>query len=259
MASDDSTVSRRLAALAVEEPHRPGAGRVLGAAETPLDAILEEIDATILPAHLAFSAGTRKLEVMASKGCLRQILVAEPGVNTDRPGFAEAIGGDTGAKAEGASLILQSFAAGVAGDLMVRSTALDVSKDTGDGLSTGGIRVSLGLDTVTPGSRILRLAGSLEGAASAHLLIQNGKIEAEEGDETHASRLKSCFELQLADFAKAHANVAPDAAMPTLTCLNDTLDTDTGVAIAVANDEILMFSYPSRKLPAVHTLWRESA
>jgi len=256
MPSDDH-LSLRLAALAREEPHRSGGTRVLAEADTPLDAFLEEIDATVLPARLTFLAGTRRLEVVATNSRLRQILVAEPGVNTDRPGFGESLNGQPGDKSDGASLVLQSFAAGVAGDIVVRSASLDVTGS--EGLTITDVRISLGLDTVQPGSRILRLVGALGENASAYLLIQKGKIEKEEGDETHASRLRSCFELQLGDFETAHANVAPDAAMPSLTCLNDTLDANTGVGIAVSQDEILMFSYSSAGLSAIHTLWRQTA
>lgn len=239
-----------LAALAEEKPDFQNDARVLDTAN-PLTAILDEIDATVLPAALTFDADGKTLTLMVSGRRLHRMTDGAPASLRDRPLTVE----DT-ALTEQAARALEAFAADVIA-LTVAHIAPPEGLDMSDRVSVDALATALGRDAedsdLPPEQRFLTRLGD---AVTAVIHLDNRVAGEMTGSPADLAGLRIVMTTQVSAFLDARSDQCASHSDPSLTILADAIAPGVSVGLAVFDTHSILFSIASDALPRASDVFR---
>lgn len=238
----DGALTARLRALASDAETYADGARILPAGDG-FEAILEEIDATVLPAALKFDNGETLLTLHVSARMLHGIVDDPTALSPD----------DTGAISATAERI-DAFAKAASGPLRVTyDPAPDGSADLTDRVSVAALARSIGRAMVPPDAPpLVQFRQRLGANATACITLHARQVTETEGRHELLQGLKIAMQTQLAAFLSRRAETCPSHSDPSLTLWSGALPGDTTIGFATVGDDALLFACDDSDLAAVH-------
>lgn len=251
----EKTLADRLAALASENPVFQGKSRVLSTDEGALEALLDEIDATVLAAHLSFeSDGAGMVLDVSGRRLLGLVGVSGSLDAPDGLQGAALSKGNTDQLGQMARVIL-GFTFG-AEDLKVRVTPSSGSA-SGEGVSGATLRAALGAaeaaDKQSPMDKMLDACGD---AIKAALRLDGNTVAQTKGSIAHVQGLKVALSTQLQGFLDARASNCASHAEPSLTLCQETVAPGIGMGVVVIADERTLLAYDTNAVAKIYQVWK---
>lgn len=225
-----------------------------------LEAILTEIDDTLLGETLTFHVGAAQIAMTVSGRRLLGFI--------DASGFAvpDGILGTTLSPEDtelmDATQVLMSSFAGIEGRIYLTVGApTKIGTGATVGASIAQLRTSWtplasveDSDDQTPPNAFL---SRLEGKIIAMLHVQDGAVISHVGPDDHVAALSEIHTERFKPFAAARAANVSTHANPSLTCLLGAGPDDTALIIAVRDGGITLLTVAAKDAAKVHQFWRE--
>ena len=246
--SKGQTLADRIKALAEEEPTFDGRARVLASSTIDVVLILDEIDASVLPAALKCDGGPVQMTLQVAGRRLHGIAdVAGLDVPDSLEGQTLSME-DEGLRMAAARL-LEAFAARSIGLKVTADTADPALADNPESLSVSGLRQALGLDDEDADlPPFERLFNRILPHSEAVLRLQQGQLVSTEGDPARATMLKVSLTTQLQTFLQERENRCPSHTEPSLTFFADVLEPGIGISVATFTGETLLAAVKTEAL-----------
>ncbi|WP_108814068.1 hypothetical protein [Loktanella sp. Alg231-35] len=247
--SDLAELAQKISALAAKDTVFETGARVIstGGEPSPIVAILNEIDDTILERDLEIQADGAIVNLIVSGRRLRGIAAASSG--------ADDVVGHVLSREEpdmvAAAFVLLSELCGRAQRLTVRYLAPQPFGKGGErGISAKGLAAlwKIDLDEV-PKPPMERFLSTNRSAAIAMIHMTDGEMQSSAGDVT---ALQSILDTQLADF-RGLQTLGGGAQ---LICLEGALSDGSAAALAIHEDDVALIAYQPDHLGALHASWR---
>lgn len=226
----DGTLAARLDALANENPSFEDGARVIPAHDV-FDAVLTEIDQTVLPATLQFTSGDAALSlVVAGRRLCAVINVA----NTLAPDDTAAI--------TAAAEAIADFAEKASGSLLLRdSEAPDDLGDASHRVSGATLAQAAGRVVIDPNAPFLeKLRLRLGPVAQASILFDGQTISDGQGPKPLREILNKAAKAQLGAFVEKRATQCPSHGEPSLTVLAGSVGDGLAIGLASTDTEHLL-------------------
>ncbi|MFN3663682.1 hypothetical protein [Yoonia sp.] len=252
---DDSPLIAKLKALVGNDPVFLGKARVIstGGIPMPLDALLAEIDDTVLERTLVFDIDGLTLRAAVAGRRLRGVLDV-----TDQPvnGFiGQVLSQDDPDMRHRISALLADLCNN-AEQITVKSLPAENFGDPSDaGISAAALTQDTREMDPPSSSPMGQFLAAIGTDVTAFLYVVKGEIVRSKGDTT-AVDLAWCHQSDpLRNSQKA---IFPQDKDPTLTCLAPALRDGQAIAIARIGDEIGVLSYPSDGFGHILAAWHET-
>lgn len=240
----------RLSALAEETPTFEGRARHLDTAN-PVAAILDEIDAAVLPVTMRFETGTRSLALIVSGRRLHRISEGAPDEVLDTP-----LPVDNTALTEKAARVLETFADG-ADTLVVTHDAAPDDMDMSDRVSVTALADALGLGasdaTAAPSQRFL---GRMGDAITTMIHLDDWVAGDVAGTPSDLASLRIVLTTQLSTFVDTRRAKCASHSDPSLTLFADVEGADASIGLAVFGSQAILFRLPTAALPQAADTFR---
>ncbi len=220
----------------------------------PINAILNEIDNTILERNLAFTTDSSTINLIVSGRRLRGFLTVSPDVPNAVPVLGQTLARDVPDVVQAASKLLSELCAS-ASWMTVRSLPPEPFGSGGDrGISARGLADLWQVEMdETPQPPMARFLGSNATAMAAMMHVSYGHVVSSSGD---IDALQSIWDTQVAAFRKSHKqHLNPDDG-PQLICLEGALDNGMAAALAVCGGDVALIAYQPDHLGAMLASWR---
>ena len=259
-----AALSTKLAALAAEDDvFADGGARVISqdGKPAPLEALLQEVDNTVLERTLVFGIGDVALSIVVAGRRLRGIVE----VDGDLPGI-EAVVGEVLSRDEPDTLeavgVQLAELCAAAPRITVRSTPVRPIGNSGDaGVSATGLATlwqdRAGSDVSDgSGSLIERFLSTKAEVISGYVHFSDGKIAAESGE---TADLNDIWNSQVTEFLDRHQKLRGPIDGPLLIGLDHALGPDKAIALAKDGDEACLLVCAPESLPALAASWAKAA
>lgn len=247
----------RIDALAGETDKYDGAARIIaepGGADA-YRAILEEIDTAVLASRLVFEndAGAVTLDVAGR----RLNVIADAPADAVEPGQLGArLSIESPEDVKAASAVLRAFASG-GETLRVRSKLVPDTDASGRaGISAKALAGAA--DTAESYGLLDGFLEKLGPIVTGLVVVADGKVAETEGDAERIAQLTLCAEERLDTFEASRRSRPGIHGAPSLTTWDDALTPGEGIALVIAESEQALFSYTSKDLGKIHSLWAAS-
>lgn len=249
----DPTLAARIAALAEEQPAHIGRARVLDLRRGVTEALLDEIDATVLAATLLFETETKSLRLKVAGR--RLLSVVEGDDVADAALAGQALGSPNAEHVQFVAGVLSDFTS-EARSLRVTSTP-ERAEAGGDSISVEALEAAMGLETDAPDASISeRFLKRAEGHIKALLHLDDGTVTATKGAIAQVQSLKIALTTQLSPYLEAREANCPSHTDPSIIFCQDTISEGVGLAVGVIGSEVLLLAYQSGNMTALATAWR---
>ena len=254
--SDLNALAQKLSAIAAKEDIFQSGARVIsqGGVPSPMNALLQAIDETVLERKLTFVAGKHTINVIAAGRRLRGISSASPSA-----GDISHLAGKTIAREEPAlvddAFALLSETVGSASKLVVHSLPPDAFGKGGErGISAEGLALLWQIDMdeapLPPMERFLR---SNEQGITAALHVSGGEITASQGD---VQELQTIWDTQVESFIEQQGVTFANTDGPQLVALDGALEDGSAAALALAGDDVALLVYDPATIGDLHASWQ---
>ena len=252
----DKTLSGLIEALATEQPEIVEGARVLSVRKGAAEALLDEVEATVLSASLQFQTDNATLALQVAGRRLVAIAGAE-GIDLPANLIGAALSMDVPEQLSAAGAAIAQFA-GDARSLLVTSTHMS-NADVTESVSVAALRNAMGIVVDDPNaSPIERFLARATGNVSAYLLVEGGEVTQTEGVPALVQSLKIALSTQLRPFLDARAANCPSHTDPSLTLCSDTIEAGKGMAVATCEGSVTIFAFESRHLANICEAWRKA-
>ncbi|MGB5871970.1 MAG: hypothetical protein WBH04_17405 [Albidovulum sp.] len=258
--TDEPAVSRKLAALGADKSIFRQGARVLsnGKSPTPLAALLDEVDNTVLKRDLTFRladsllsmtvAGRRVLTLVAASQDLSdaQALIALPLSHDEPEGFTAL------------TAVLQQFT-GQKDSLTVESAhSANTGSPTSIGIPVSRLAEALGLDLDAAPPSPLQMFLDACGMIFIATLTRSGEDwTCQAQDDALLPAMRHIAETQLEAFeAAAHDNSLPALKRPRLITIEGALEGAGCLSATWANGECALMAHDQSDLAEIHAIWR---
>ena len=251
------TLAERIAALAAENPQYEGAARVLSTRGGAAEAIIEEMNQTVLGSKLLFESDEASLGLLVVG---RRLVSIESVSGIDAPAdlLGTELSMDGGDQVAQVSEVIKAFAE-AAKSLRVTSVS-KANVDTADSLSLQALQAAMGLDVDDPGaSPLQRFMTRIDAHAAASLQLEDGAVTKTQGSIQLVQGLKIALSTQLSTFLDSRQATCPSHADPSLTLCQDTVGPGVGMAIAVHGSEIALVAFRADGLAEICSAWQRVA
>lgn len=254
--SDLNSLAQKLAALATKGDIFDHGARVISrdGVPSPINALLDVIDETVLERRLDFAAGDAIVSLIAAGRRLRGLLAVSPASNG-----SSALIGATLSRQE-PEVLEMVFAAlsetlGTAPQLTVRSLPSEPFGTSGErGIAAIDLaqiwQINMNETPLPPMERFLQANQTV---LSAVLHVSAGDVLTSHGD---ISELQSIWDTQVEAFLQSQEALPSHQDGPQLICLEGALEGDAAAALAVADDDVALLVYDPAQLAALHASWR---
>lgn len=238
-----NTLADVLAALATETPIFEQGARVLDPSDA-LTAILNEIDAAVLPVTLRFETGSRSMDLLVTGRRVHKVLAGGSDDVTNR-----ALNPDDTDLIERAARDIADFA-DCAEALRVRIAASPADAvDMSDRVSVPVLLDALGLaGDDADASPHLRFLGRIENVAIASIQLTNRVVGEMQGSSADVAGLKIVVASQLSQFLDARARTCTSHRDPSLTLLADVVAPATSLGVAVFGENTTLFTFATEHM-----------
>lgn len=235
-----ASFAARLAALGSETPDFVDGARVLDHADA-LTALLDEIDATVLPAALTFQSDTGALTLLATGRRLHKITDGAPDGVLD-----QAMDPDNGDLTQDAAHALAAFCDG-ASAMRVSHGCVAAQNATMSGrVSVRALNTALGRVNDDPDAPPYeRFVARMADSFGATIHIQNRVAKDMTGPSVDLAQLKIILSTQFSGFIDTRNDKCASHSDPSLTLLGDVLEPGTTLGIAVFETDMILFSMPT--------------
>lgn len=255
--SADKTLADRIAALAAETPEMDGAARVLSVRGGVLEAMLDEIDQTVLGAELQFETDGKRLALLAG-GRRLVALRAVDGVDAPDAILGKPLSMDASDEVAAVAGVMNAFAEG-ATRLKVAS-AISNDADVDESVSLTALQSALGITPDDPDATSMqRFLARIGDHAAASILLKDGAVEDSSGDKALLQSLKIAMSTQLRGFLDSRSKTCPSHTDPSLTFCADTLSNKVGMVIAIHGEDIALIAYRASGLGEMCRAWQRVA
>ena len=252
--SDVTALAEKLSALGRADERFVGGARVIASNGAPgaADAVLAEIDDTVLERDLIFKSGGRSITLVAAGRRLRGISAAS--------GSADDVLGKTLSREDPALItaVYDVIMAHLDGtdEITVESLppAAPFGKGGERGISASGL-ASIWADAANAANLppMARFVQSVRVSASAVLHLADGGVADSHGD---VDDLQDIWESRITDFLAAYDAIRGDAdGEDRLLCFDGAMGPAGGLAIALLEGEAALVTYPDGGLGAVYAAW----
>lgn len=251
----EKTLADRLAALASENPVFEGKSRVLNTDGGVAEAMLDEVDASVLAVRLNFETGEGSL-VLDVAG--RRILAV------DGASGSVSLPGDL----QGTSLSMGNGdqlgqLAKLVSEFSSKAKTLKVdaqpakSSVAGDGVSVAALRTAMGAaEAASKESPMDKMLAGCGDALKAALRLDGNTVAQTKGSIAHVQGLKVALSTQLEGFLDSRAKVCASHAEPSLTLCQETMAPGIGMGIAVIADERTLLAYDTNAVAKIYGVWK---
>ena len=254
--TDLTAISNKIAALLAEDTvFADGGARVLNhdGSPTPLTAILNEIDNTVLERTLIFELAGVSIAAVVAGRRFRGIVE----INGDAPG-ADAIVGQAISTEDPDTLqavgALLTGLSEVAGTVTVRHEPVRPIGGSGDaGVSANRLADLWVTDAdAGPAPPIERFLSANSSRITGSVYVSDGAVIKSEGE---SAPLETIWDEQIPEFRARQAKLKSAQDGPMLTCLEGAIGGGAGAALAVFDEEACLFSFESEAIPNIITSW----
>ncbi len=230
----DASLAARLAALAEEQPQfENGARRIDG--PDAFDAILAEIDHTVLPARLTFSAGGASLALIVAGRRLCAV-----------PDVADVLSPDDLTAIEAAAAAIAAFSEGVDGPLLVaEGEAAEGAGDPTQRVSVNALAQAAGRVAIDPDLPLPeRVQARLGAVAQAHVVMSGQTVNTSDGPSELVSMLTATAQEKLAAFVAQRRESCPSHKDPSMTIMAGAAGDGRAIGLVTTGEEHLLFVVP---------------
>lgn len=251
--AEDKTLAGLIAALAGETPDIADGTRMLGIKHGAAEAVLDEIEATVLGAHLRFTsdAGDMVLRVAG-----RRLVAVDSvdGQEIDKALLGATLSMDAPEQLSAAGAAIAAFSK-AASQLGVVSTHMS-NVDVAESVSISALRDAMGIVAEDPNaSQVERFLTRAQDNIEAHVVLENGDVTKTEGVPKLVQSLKIVLSTQLSAFLDARAANCPSHSDPSLTLFQDSIEAGKSIGIARIDEDVTIFAFESSKLAEVCSCW----
>lgn len=248
-----NTLADVLAALATETPVFEKSARVLDPSD-PLTAIMDEINATVLPAKLFFETDRRSMEMLVTGRRIHKITLGAEDDVTNR-----SLNPDDSDLVQRGARAIADFAEG-ATSLTVRIAASPVDAvDMSDRVSVSVLLDALGHadddPDAPPNQRFLIFLGQV---ATASVQLTNRVAGGIQGSSADVAVLKVILASQLSHFLDTRAGTCASHSDPSLTLLANAVAPGTSVGVAVFEEHTTLFTFATKHVSKAHEAFRRA-
>ncbi|PRY75294.1 hypothetical protein CLV80_113104 [Yoonia maritima] len=253
--SDTSIIANKLAALLSEDEIYVGRARIISqsGAPTPLAALLNEIDATVLERTLVFSIDDVNVSMIVAGRRLRGLVDVSGNLPEAESVIGKVLSRDEPETLQAAGDLMMLLCAS-ASQVTVRSLPSQPFGTSAEaGISAAGLAKLWHIDLdAKPVALIERFFAAHSNGMTAYLYVSNGDVAKTVGD---VAMLDALWSTQIATFRKRHRSVLPQQEGPRLICLNEPLGENTTVAVAIDGNDVGLFSYKPSQMPKLVSAW----
>ncbi|SEW42186.1 hypothetical protein SAMN04488515_2934 [Cognatiyoonia koreensis] len=258
---DKKALSHKLAALASSTTSFRDGARVISDGEsTPiLNAILHEIDATVLNRKLTFRVGKSYVTIVAGGRRLQGMTKLSGDIDGALRVMGKIVTHDDAEVMDAVAHVMKQVGE-KEGELTVESAMTDkIGSSTETGVGVGILSDAWGIDmALSPPTPLGQFIINCGASVNASLVIAQGEIIRAKGDKAIQDKLQDIANQQWSTFEKAHAKLRAGNAEPSLICLNSGLGEGSSLAVAKRDDEVSLFCFSPDQLGNVYANWRET-
>ncbi|WP_394180582.1 hypothetical protein [Yoonia maritima] len=253
--SDTSIIANKLAALLADNEVYVGGSRIIsqGGSPTPLAAVLNEVDATVLERTLVFSIDDVNVSMIVAGRRLRGLVEVSGNVPEAANVIGKVLSRDEPETLQAAGDLMLLLCAS-ANRVTVRSLPVQpLGTSSEAGISAGGLAKLWHIDLdAKPVALIERFLTANSNDMTAYVYVSNGDVAKTVGD---VGMLEALWSTQVAEFRKRHRAVQPKQEGARLFCLNEPLGEGTTVAVAIDGNDVGLFSYKPSQMPKIVAAW----
>lgn len=253
--SDQQTLSQKLAALATRGETFENGARVVsdGTAPPVIEAILSEIDTTVLTRELTFSADKTEISLVAGGRRLRGLIKASADIKGVLGVLGKIVSADDIELLTAVHEILQQFADTTAKVTVQSRDATALADQTDGGISASQLATLWGIDlNAAPPTQMQSYIRNLGATTTAWMLIDADGDTTTGGDGTHLEALRTAFTNQGAAFLESVDSLTNSVG---LVCLNGALGDTLSVATCRTATETAILCYASDNVGELHAKW----
>lgn len=255
---DKQTLAQKLAALSSEgESFENGLRVVSDGTEPPiLTAMLNEVDATVLPRKLTFKMNASEISFVAGGRRLRGLVQASKDIKGVVGVLGKPVSHEDPDILDGLHGIIDQFTS-AAGQMTVVSDEPDAMGGQSDaGMTAQSIadiwEVDLNPEPPTPMSRFIRSCGDL---VTAWVVMADDAENKTGGDGSKLAALKTAISEKWPEFSGSVDQLTGESGF---ICLNDALGEAGSIAIAKGSQDAAILCYESENMASLHGKWRGS-
>jgi hypothetical protein len=254
--SDLNALAQKLTALAGKNDQFDAGARVIsqGGVPSPIGAMLNEIDDTVLERNLEFVADDQTINLIVSGRRLRGFMAVTPEVSGAAQVLGKTLARDEPDVVQAASELLSQLC-GSAMRMTVRSLPPQPFGTGGDrGISARGLAELWQIDMdEAPQPPMAKFLSANAPAMSAMMHVSDGTVISTSGD---TAALQSIWDNQIMPFREVHKQHQDPEGGPQLVCLEGALEDGAAAAMALAGDEIALIAYQPDQLGTMLASWR---
>jgi len=258
---DKKALSQKLAALAATKTTFQDGARVISDGETTpaLQAVLQEIDSTVLERKLTFRIGKSYVTMIAGGRRLQGMTKLSGDFDGALKVMGKIVAHDDAEVMSAVAHVMNQFGER-GGQITVESSAADkmgTSTDTGVGAAVlaDAWGVDLTNEPPTPLGQFIINCGA---SVNASLVIAQGEIIRAKGEKAIQDKLQDIANDQWDAFQAARTKLHKGVDEPALICLNSGLGDETSLAVAKKDEEVSLFVFSPDQLGNVYSAWRET-
>ena len=254
--SDLTALAQKLASLHSSEDVFENGARVIAQGGVPsgMAALVRAIDDTVLERQLEIMTGTHIVTLVAAGRRLRGISAVVPPKGKSARLVGEPLSRDDKKSLAAAGELLTDLLS-PAPRLTLRSLPAESfgrSGDRGVAASTLAELWDIDMDEA-PLPPIERFLASNAPSLKAHIHSRGGEIVSSDGD---AAALQSVMDNQLEAFLESRSRLPGNAEGPQFFSLEGAISGDGALALAQAEDEIVLLVYDPAALGQIHASWQ---
>lgn len=246
------TLAAYLEALSAETPTFVDGARVLEPGD-PLDALLAEIDSTVLPATLTFHNDAGSLALLATGRRLHMITAGGPKAVLNQP-----LDPDDTALTKAAAKALAAFAADAGTLRVAHGPVAGDDINMSDRVSVAQLNAALGRIVDDPNAPpVERFVTRMGDGFDATIRLSNRVSTDMTGATATLAQLRIVLSTQLSAFMDARAAACASHSTPSLTLLGDVLEDGRSIGLADFGQEAILFCLSTGELPiAIQAFYR---
>lgn len=255
---DERAVARKLAILGGEKPVFRDGGRVIsnGILPPPLNAVLEEIDNTVLKRRLTFRAGDSTLSFVVAGRRLMTLVAASPDLSMAEPLIGTALSHDDEDTFETVAAAIVALT-DAERPILVQSAHSDAGGvHTNIGIPIDRMTELMGIDLADKVQPMQCFIDACEELYSACLFWVGGVWIGQSEDDGLMTRLRGVADSQWERFREAYGKNGHSVDTPRLIILDRALGDEASVTAAWANGEYVIFAHDQSDAAEIHDTWR---
>ncbi len=248
--SEETDLSRRLAALANETPEFDGRARVLSQSGATIEQLIDEVDNTTLATALTFDSGNARLTLHVAGRRLHMICDADGSFSDENSVFGKALAVEDEALRENAASLLQGFVSNAKLLAVVSEVSTLIDGDAPDSMSIDSLRAACGVDTIDDSHlpQAERMLARVGDDLTAWIRMNGNRLESTSGNVAEISGLKIALTTQLSVFEQNRLQNCPSHSDPSITCFLDAANSGQSLGIAIFEETRLLFSIETSKI-----------